>query len=228
MSLALNKYWDVVTGGVLVLGLLVISVPAVAGCPDGTVPGPVTVTANGGYIVRIVHCEPIEHPTPRDSLDKVPVPHIRHVTHGRLYKAGAYVLSQLSTLSPDIADPGVVAALARAKEFLLERSKDTLFAVFGPDDMTAKVVYNETKLPDVIFPKFSEAAAMNGNPGFTGEKQATDFGNELTVKSVRTLREVDPGEEGGAAHAVPTWNSDAQRIIGLWAPPQSSDRKSKP
>ncbi len=228
MSLALSKSKDIITGCILVLCLLMISVPTMAGCPKDTVPGPVTVTMSGRNILRIIHCVPVARHTPSKPVEEVPVPHIKHVTHGRLYKAGAYVLGWLSGLSPEISDSSVVTALARAREFLLERSKDTLFAVFGPDDIMARVVYNETKLPGVIFPKISEAVAMNTNPGFKDERQATDFGNQLTVNSVRTLREVDPGEEGGAAHALPTSISDAQHVIELWAPLQPNERKAGP
>ena len=272
MTVTLNKCWGIATGVLLTMGLMVTAALAMDGCPKDKVPGPVTVTMSGNNILRIVHCIPIEAPPPGNQchgvnclksntsaskvssgLDEVPVPHIKHVPHGAFYKASTYVVSQMSRLSPDISDTSITRALARAKELLREKGNNALFAVFGPEDMAAKVAYNATKMPDTIFPKISEAAALNANPNFSDQKQANDYGNQLTVKSVRTLYEVDAGDAGEVAQTgrsgetlfsatfpkaaavtdkavqtAPTWTSDIRSVIGLWAPPQPTQKKDKP
>lgn len=153
---------------------------------------------------------------------------------------------ELPRLPPEVSDTSVKTALARARAFLLQKAGNALFAVVSESDMTLSVLYNATKLPDVIFPKISEVAAMNADPDATNMSEARDFGNRITVESVVTLFNVGGGqgnelagaESSGStlfsavfpkiaakaeqvAQTAPTWMPDMNRIIGIWAPAQA-------
>ena len=152
----------------------------------------------------------------------------------------------LPRLAPEISDSSVRTALARARAFLLQKARDAAFKVIGDGDMALSVMYNVTKLPGVIFPKVSEAAAMNADPDATNASEVNAFGDRITVKSVRTLFDVGGGQgneladdehpgstlfsaffpktaakTAQAAQTAPTWMPDIKHIIGIWAPAET-------
>lgn len=114
----------------------------------------------------------------------------------------------LPATTPEVADPTVGNAFAKAREFLVEKGRDAVFAIVTDGDMALKVMYNAGQLPSVIFPKIGEAAAMNADPNATSMDEANRFGDRLTVTSVRTLFDVDAGE--GKPIAKGFWGTDAE------------------
>jgi hypothetical protein len=195
---------------------------ALAGCPPNSVQVGQQEERVGNVIIIHPVCQMLSVPRRYDTLVAVP---------------------ELPRLPPEVSDSSVKTALARARAFLLQKAGDAMFALVSEGDMTLSVMYNATKLPDVIFPKVSEAAAMNADPDTANMSQASNFGNQITVESVRTLFDVGGGqgnEPAGAgqsgstlfsaffpktaakteqvAQAAPTWMPDMKRIIGIWAP----------
>ncbi len=198
---------------------------AQAGCPPNSVQVGQQDDRVGNVIIVHPVCQMLSAPRRYDILMAVP---------------------ELPRLQPEVSDSSVKTAFARARAFLLQKGADTLFAAVSDADMTLSVMYNATKLPGVIFPKISEVAAMNAAPEAANLSQASDFGNQITVKAVLTLFNVGGGqgnEPAGAqrsgstlfsaifpktaadteeaAQAAPRWMPDMKRIIGIWAPAQA-------
>lgn len=198
---------------------------AQAGCPPNSVQVGQQDDRVGNVIIVHPVCQMLSAPRTDDILVAVP---------------------ELPRLRPEVSDSSVKTALARARAFLLQKAEDVMFALVSKGNMTLSVMYNTTKLPDVIFPKVGEAAAMNADPDAMNMIQARNFGDRITVESVRTLFDVG-GEQGDelagtersgntlfsaffpktaamtehAAQAAPTWMPDMKRIIGIWAPAQT-------
>lgn len=209
----------------LALAMISCLPAAQAGCPPNSVQVGQQDDRVGNVIIVHPVCQMLSAPRRYNILVAVP---------------------ELPRLRPEVSDSSVKTALARARAFLLQKAADTLFAAVSEADMTLRVMYNATKLPGVIFPKISEVAAMNADPDSANMSQASNFGNQITVESVRTLFNVGGGqgnepagaERSGstlfsaifpktaantehAAQAAPTWMPDMKRIIGIWAPAQA-------
>lgn len=195
-----------------------------AGCPPNSVQVGEQKQRVGNVIIVHQVCQWLAEPRPRYIFNAVPA---------------------LPRVPPEVSDSSVKTALARARAFLLQKAGDVMFSAISGADMTLSVMHNATRLPDVIFLKISEAAAMSADPDSANMNQANAFSDRMTVKSVRTLLDVGGGRgeelagaegSGGtlfsaffpkaagkaeqAVQTAPTWMPDIKRIIGIWAPAQ--------
>ena len=209
----------------LALELIACPLTLHAACPPNSVQVGEQDQREGNVMIIHPVCQWLAPPRPRYVFNAVPA---------------------LPRVPPEVSDSSVKTALARARAFLLQKGGGTIVAVVSEADMTVSVMYNATKLPDVIFPKISEVAAMNADPNAANASEAEALGDQITVKSVITLFDVGGGQGNETADAersgsslfsaffpktaakteqwvqtAPTWMPDIKRVIGIWAPAQT-------